>query len=574
VHGVVNFDGAQLNAKALNGQFLHEPIHVNIASYFSKPLQAWVKQINFRSFFSSYGLKERFPSLKGFKLTGGTPFSGSAYLYSRKGVLLKGKVKPLPLDNLQIKSNLKGLGFVYPVPFNKTENSLLPTTANMTFTDARRIQLQLGLAKRLQAALLFKSGHEGLYSADLRFGAKPAVIQEQPGIVIDGTLPFVNLNDWESKQATSWQEKMKQLNLLKNKLSAVNLTIEQLRFSHFDVQPVHFNLWPGKNTWHVALLTKILAGNATIPDDFPKQAATIDLQHLYLPKEKKDKKKVSKSNLSPTAIPPLVVHIDDFRQGEKDYGTIDMKLQPIAKGLAIERLAITNPDLSAVLKGSWLQEVGKASKTELIGTLSSNNVTGLLLRLKNKSSLLAQNGYAQLNLNWPGSPFNIPVKKLNGSIYLSLKKGWVTDLGKATDEKLSIGKLLTLLSIRHLLFQFGDLTHQGYSFDSLTANLLFKNGLLQTNDLTTQGAVANVKATGTVDFANKRVDLQLAIAVNATTSLPVIATIVSGFNPIVGVATWVVDKVAHSALPGVATYHYLITGPWSKLKVVQATKGK
>jgi uncharacterized protein YhdP len=129
---------------------------------------------------------------------------------------------------------------------------------------------------------------------------------------------------------------------------------------------------------------------------------------------------------------------------------------------------------------------------------------------------------------------------------------------------MGFGRLLNLLSIqsipRRLSLDFSDLFQKGYSFDSLKADFTLKDGGAFTNNMQFNGPIARVDIAGEIGLAGKNVDIQLNVTPYVTSSLPVVAAIAGG--PVVGMATWMVDKVVSGQVSKVATHEYRVTGSW------------
>ena len=182
---------------------------------------------------------------------------------------------------------------------------------------------------------------------------------------------------------------------------------------------------------------------------------------------------------------------------------------------------------------------------------------------------MAQQGNAQVDFSWADAPYNFSLPTASGNVNLKLTNGWIINLGQSATQKLDLGRLLNLLSVQHLMLQFNDLSHSGYNFQQLQGNFVLKEGKVSTNNLTADGPVADIKANGVVDVVHRWLDLNLTIGVDVTASLPVIATIATGFNPIVGAVAWLVDKAAHSAIEQITTYYYKVIGPWANPEVMK-----
>jgi uncharacterized protein YhdP len=120
---------------------------------------------------------------------------------------------------------------------------------------------------------------------------------------------------------------------------------------------------------------------------------------------------------------------------------------------------------------------------------------------------------------------------------------------------------------RRLSLDFTDLFEKGYSFDSMKGRFILKQGNAVTQDTYFDGPIARIEIKGRVGLATKDYDLMLNVTPYVTGSIPIVATLAGG--PIIGVVSWLVEKVASSAVSSVVTYHYAVTGPWENPAWVQ-----
>ena len=160
---------------------------------------------------------------------------------------------------------------------------------------------------------------------------------------------------------------------------------------------------------------------------------------------------------------------------------------------------------------------------------------------------------------------------LNGKIYLQLNNGRITHLSHETEEKLGLGKLLSILSLqtipRRLKLDFSDLSHEGYSFDIFKGNFAMRKGVVNTQDSYLDGPVAYASMKGDLDIVHRMYDLNLSISPHITASLPIVATIAGG--PIVGLAAWVANKIINQSMQKISAYSYKVSGPWDQPVVQQ-----
>ncbi len=156
-------------------------------------------------------------------------------------------------------------------------------------------------------------------------------------------------------------------------------------------------------------------------------------------------------------------------------------------------------------------------------------------------------------------------------MYLQLKNGRITHLSQETEEKLGLGKLLSILSLqtipRRLKLDFSDLSNDGYSFDIFKGNFNVNKGIMSTNNSYIDGPVAYASMKGDLDLVRRLYDLDLNISPHITASLPVVATIAGG--PIAGLAAWIANKIINQSMQKIAGYSYKISGPWDQPVVQQ-----
>ena len=157
----------------------------------------------------------------------------------------------------------------------------------------------------------------------------------------------------------------------------------------------------------------------------------------------------------------------------------------------------------------------------------------------------AKKGDLEFQGGWNSSLYDFSLASLNGTMYLQLKNGRITHLSRETEEKLGLGKLLSILSLqtipRRLQLDFSDLAHQGYSFDIFKGNFNIKKGTMSTQNSYIDGPVAYASMKGDFDLVKRMYDLNLKISPHITASLPIVATIAGG--PVAGLRLGLLIKL-------------------------------
>lgn len=564
--GKLSFSNDSFSAKRITGVFYDHPVVASINTVMKKG--HLVKQVCFSSELTMKALTKRYPNLAQWPVNGGIHFTGELSIHD--------SAKDLSQNHLRISSDLYGLSLNLPVPFAKPSQSVWPSEIDLAFGHQKPVHVSMTVKNHLSAVLQFKANEKGkvaFYNGELSFGRRQAEPQRLPGLLVAGNLPSFTLSDWMPFFKASQTKKPAASDTAKGLphydwLREINLHIASLKLWNLSLKPASITLAENDSSWDATLVSRPIAGTIILPQDYPHGLVRAEFKRLYLPQTKQSKP----LNLMPKDIPALKFNTQDLRYGLRDIGPVSLAAYPDAKGETIASLHFYAPWLNGELHGRWDQTDAKQTTTHLEGVLSSNSLTTLLNSLHIKSSLLGKRAYAKISLAWQGAPFSPNMKTLTGFSVLALRDGWIVDLSKKTTEKLDLGRLLTLLSVRHLMFQFSDLTHSGYNFDTMSADLNFDHGRVSTQNFAAHGPIGDIKARGSVDLLKHWLDLRVSVGVNATSSLPVVATIASGFNPIVGVVTFIATKVAHSALEKVTTYYYHILGSWHDPKVIRLRK--
>ena len=162
---------------------------------------------------------------------------------------------------------------------------------------------------------------------------------------------------------------------------------------------------------------------------------------------------------------------------------------------------------------------------------------------------------------WPGSPAWLSLKRFNGSLDASLRKGQMVEV-KGSASALRVFGLLNFNSIsRRLRLDFSDLLGKGLSYDKLKGVLVATEGVFVTREpIKMEGPSSGLELNGTLDMARDQIDAKLLVTLPVTNNLPLAALIVGA--PAVGGALFVVDKLLGDRVARFASVQYSVKGPW------------
>lgn len=479
---------------------------------------------------------------------------------------------PQDLDTLHVVSSLQGLAVNLPPPLGKPFNSKVPLDVTVDFNPQKSIRFKSNYNNRLSTDFTFGSqdGAFAFKSGQVRLGSAAALDQMKPGLGIVGTLVGFDLQAWK-KVFMSLHEESTHVHWL-DYLRTVHVKLGELAFMqhHFDNLDLNAKILPNKD-WSFELAQKNIA--ATLSYNAPSHSLSGYIKHLQLlPLADSLRAGDHPSSYRPDQIPNLNLRVENLAVGATQIGDVTLKSQSTPERLLIKYLRIDSTVYRVDIQGEWSQK-NKKNQTQVQVKMGLKDLAKVLERWEINPAVNAKTGEMTFNGGWNSSLFNFSLGNLSGAMYLQLKSGIITDLSQETEEKLGLGKLLSILSLqtipRRLQLDFSDLSHQGYSFDEFKGHFDIKKGVMTTQDSYIDGPVAYAGMKGDLDLVSRMYDLDVKVSPHITASLPIVATIAGG--PIAGLAAWVANKIISKGMQKITAYSYKVSGPWNQ-PVVQQLK--
>ncbi|MBA2653419.1 MAG: TIGR02099 family protein [Tatlockia sp.] len=480
---------------------------------------------------------------------------------------------PNDLDHLHLQTALDGLSIDLPPPLGKTAEAKTPLTLDIDFNPQKALRMRLNYENRLSSNLWFSRSKGALKfkKGEIRIGSGLAKKQNREGLKVIGSLASFDLQNWLDAQAKlpTIQDK----SMLSTALNSIDLEFSIAKIwkeNYKDLALKAIKL--DEDDWSIQLKHERLAG--TLRYQLGSNTLSGEFDRIHLENKLADNKTalMKPSTLKPSDIPNLDLRIASFQLGATDLGDISLKTKSSSKLWQLDYCKIKSPSYLLNVKGEWKQE-SEVNVTNFQADMKIVDLAKSLEQWKINPGVEAKRGDVQFQGGWDGSLPDFQLAKLNGQMKIDLINGRITNLSPETEEKIGLGKLLSILSLqtlpRRLKLDFSDLSKTGYSFDKFQGNFDISNGIMNTQDSHIDGPVAYASIKGNLDIAKQYFDVDLKVSPHITASLPVVATIAGG--PIAGLATWVVSKIINQEMHKVSGYSYKITGPWKQPVVQQVT---
>lgn len=476
--------------------------------------------------------------------------------------------EPNDLDHLQLTTDLQGVDINLPPPFGKIAAVKSPLTMDIDFNPEKAVRVQLNYKNFLAGDLWFtgRNGDLRFSKGVLRFGGAK-VAEPTQGLQIDGYLPYFNSQEWLNSLAKIPADSD---NRLADFTDKINVRCKQAILAGREFNDISLNAEKlPEQSWAIHLKESKVDAHVNYDPHFNMLRGSISTLHLN--KASLD----MADNNEPFKVgdlPNMDLQINHVIYNNVSLGSLAIKAEALPSTWKINDLRLQSPFYQLNAKGKW-QQNGSINDTSLEGELEINDLAKSLQLFGVTPAVEAPSGLIQFSGEWPGGITKFSLPKLSGDAYIRFKNGRITHLSPETEEKLGLGKLLSILSLqtipRRLKLDFSDLSKEGYSFDIFEGHFNIAKGMMTTQDSYIDGPIAYASMKGNLDIARQLYNLDLRISPHITASLPIVATIAGG--PIAGVATWLASKIINQGMQKISAYTYTISGPWRE-PLVEQTK--
>ena len=463
---------------------------------------------------------------------------------------------------IHLQSNLNGVSVDLNAPYGKKAEEERNFTADIEMPDNQPLRMKLSYGDLLSAALIMERKQEKftLLSANLKLGGGEVSWPAGNGLYITGEFDRL---DWDKIKMylDQVQGGSSSMNNLPLPLRSININAKKLNLFGQNLESVSLKVEPAGKNWNVMIDSPSISGQLQVPVNFSRQGVmTAQFEKLALHAVANDGGKMPVIDVK--SLPAINFSASNVRYNDMLLGQINFKTSPSSSGMDIHNLHIFNPTMEVHADGEWTQSGG----THLQGTATSGDVSALLNNFGfDAHNFIASKGTLNFDLSWHDAPYAPTVASLNGDAQMDLGKGRVVEVGSGNDAQMGLGRMLSIFSLqsipRRLSGDFSDLFQQGYSFDFVRGDFTFKNGNAFTNNMHIEGPMAKVMINGRIGLKNKDYNFVLSVTPYVTSSLPLAAAWIGG--PVTGLAALAVNTVIGSQVSKmIATYEYLVTGPW------------
>lgn len=472
--------------------------------------------------------------------------------------------------HIRVNSDLKGIAFNAPAPFNKKADKAEDLNFAMSICSSKdkgcQSQFDLKIGQLLNMTLDYqKQGNRSIPTYGAIGILQAATLPEHKGLVLLADLPKINLSDWKPvfsalEQGISQDKRIDYSSIVLNRMhiKSKGLNAEGLDLGTIDVQTRLVNA----NRWDGSISADAVKGTFSylLRHHDGRPFVSAHLSHLYLSLPQTLKTRLSDAPSQQEQLPGIDITVNDLRYEKYALGRV--RLHALNEGVGknftwrIKELSAQVPEANLNIYGAWTAGFKDKAKTYLSATLDVNDLGKLLDRALLPAVVKDGKGQVQATLNWTGAPNDFNLSHLNGTIASTLASGQLLQIEPGAARILSLISLQTLQ--RRLMFDFRDVIGTGFVFDSIISSADIHNGIVKTKAFNLVSPQATVLMSGEVNLPAQRQDLTVTVLPSISFAGPTLA--LSLANPIVGVGSFLAQLALQAPLSKLFSIEYQISG--------------
>jgi uncharacterized protein YhdP len=272
--------------------------------------------------------------------------------------------------------------------------------------------------------------------------------------------------------------------------------------------------------------------------------------------------------------PEVDVVSEALRSKERTLGKLELAANPAGDDWQIRKLALANEHGRIDAHGAW-RNVASRSRTALDVTVDVREAGEFLSRFGWPNAVRGAATKIDGRLEWEGAPSDFNYPSLSGAFKLRSGAGQFTKIDPG------VGRLLGVLSLqmlpRRISLDFRDVFSEGFAFDTITAEVKMRNGVMHTDDFRLVGPAAAVNIAGDADISRETQDLRIRVQPAMSTGVSVGTAALFIANPLVGAAvgagTLLAQKMLNNPFDQLFSYEYSVTGSFDDPVVTRVNAG-
>lgn len=470
-------------------------------------------------------------------------FDGAAAYEAR----IRVPVTDADVPRVSVRSDLQGVAAALPAGLGKAAAERRETEARLAFYDD-----YLALSFDYGSTRGWLHLDDGLQRGAVGFD-QPVPLQSvaQSDLLLTGSLPAVALDELLPAGDGAGGALPLPVPV---RLDA--LAFAELRLGDFPVpEPVVSGTLDGSGI-DLRVDSSVVAGAVRLPAD---GVLALDLERVSLPAGEEG----SGDPLDPALIadlPAADVRVASFTVGEDDYGRWSFELRPEPGGVRLGALEaqVRGAVIEAEQGVFWRRD---DNRSRFDGVIRTGDLAEVLPQWGFAPSITSESSSLEGHVAWAGSPANVDLERLEGSIYFRADQGHFLDVEGGPNALRMVSLLNFSTVLKRMRFDFSDVTGRGLSYQKIRAPLAFDRGMLRLPEpVQIDGSGSSFRINGTLNLVDGTLDNEMIVTLPVSKSLPWYAAYVALANPLAGLGVLVGQQVLRKPLEQFSSAKYEISG--------------
>ena len=473
-----------------------------------------------------------------------------------------------PVVKLTARSDLSGTRMIFPVPLDKSANSLHEIRVSREFGKEKDWWVELpGLAK----ARFRVASDRKLESMAVALGKSNNTVLPWRGIALHGDVVRLDALGW-IKLALKFQSNSKgggePFPLFAN-VSARQMMLGNETGADPLGELVYIAYRDGDHQVHrvenglVSGQLKV-RGSKNSGEPLVAELDRLD-KRLFAAIAAAEKNNVTNEVTSPSYDPrqlrPMDVSVKELKWDDWRFSRVSLRTQPTERGMQITALNARQDAVRFSGSGHWHYDGGVSHSTGIDLNASFENFGQAITAMGGGNSFAQGAGEAALSLAWPKPAYAPDLQAMTGQLLFTLRDGRILTVEPGAGRILGLFALQALP--RRLAFDFRDMTDKGLEYTNISGNLSISDGQAQTNAIVVTGPVAEILIRGSTDFVVKTYDQTIDVLPRVSGALPLLGVLSGG--PVAGLTALLADGFLRGMginLDEIGRKRFTLTGNW------------
>lgn len=460
-------------------------------------------------------------------------------------------------QQLLVSSDLHGITSDLPAPLNKDADAALPLQLALGMPLAGgSIDLHLGNLVHMRGHLASPASP---FAARVTFGGASEEAAPKSGFAIGGKTAALDLSGWMAFASGNTGDG--------GLLGSIDIQSDSMTAYGRDFGAAKFTLTRAADGIDLGFNGAQIDGTLHLPGaNLRERGVTAQFARLYWP-ESSETEPSAMNGENPASVPPLHIHIADFRLGKQTFGETSVETYPIAGGAHFEQVSAHSSNIEMRAHGDWTGRPG-SDRSAFSIEMTAHNVGHMLDAFGYAGVIIGGATVAHIEGNWAGAPSTFALARLDGTLKISMKNGRIPDADPGGARVLGLFNLAAIP--RRLAFDFGDLFKSGFSFDTIEGLFTLKDGVAHTQNLEVHSPTADMLLKGSMGLKTKDWDQTVEVTPHVGGTLAIGGALIGG--PVGAAAGVLLQGVFRNQINSVARAQYKVTGSWDNPKVTVLAK--